>query len=234
MTRPKPSVPLDPDTGQPLVDLPPIVPVEGLEAAYLSYAPNDGVILAPSELCLLKPGTEAQIGLNALAWVDDLSDPMIDDRGDRIVFYQAVGDLSRAVPGHGWWQAGAPVFGLLPSDGRPRRPMDVNYRYDERVVEIRVDDPEPRFQLPGYSLERGATYTAQVVFRDTSGFFPMDRVQAQATDGLVLSGVSAYFLPGNTAVVATFTIAKNSGSGFLHVLGVSPVAFDRYAKVQVT
>jgi len=234
VTTPVPSVPIDPDNGQPLVDLPPIVPLEGLEAAYLSYAPNDGVILAPSELCLLKPGEEVQVGSNALAWVDDLADQMVDDQGNQIVFYQAIGDLARVVPGHGWWQAGTPVFGLLPSNGRPSRPMDVNYRYNERVVEIRVDDPEPRFQLPGYSLQRGATYGVQVMFRGASGFFAMDRVQAAATDGLLLSNISAYFLPGNTAVLATFTVAKNSGSGFLHVLGVSPVVFDRYATVLVT
>jgi hypothetical protein len=213
-----PSVPIDPDNGQPLVDPPPIVPVEDLEAAYLSYAPNDAIVLAPSELCLLRPGEEAQV----------------DDQGNQIVFYQAVGDRSRVVPGHGWWQVGRPVFGLLPSNGRPSRPWDTAYRYEERVVEVRVDDPEPRFQLPGYALRRGATYGVQVMFRGASGFFAMDRVQAQAAGGLVLSDISAYFLPGNTAVVATFTIAKTSGSGFLHVLGVSPVAFDRYAKVQVT
>jgi hypothetical protein len=229
-----PSVPIDPDNGQPLVDLPPIVPVEDLEAAYLSYAPNDAIVLAPSELCLLRPGEEAQTGSNSLAWVDDLADAMVDDQGNQIVFYQAVGDRSRVVPGHGWWQVGRPVFGLLPSNGRPSRPWDTTYRYEERVVEVRVDDPEPRFQLPGYALRRGATYGVQVMFRGASGFFAMDRVQAQAAGGLVLSDISAYFLPGNTAVVATFTIAKTSGSGFLHVLGVSPVAFDRYAKVQVT
>jgi hypothetical protein len=88
--------------------------------------------------------------------------------------------------------------------------------------------------LPGYTLARGGTYSVQVMFRDAGGFFAMDRVVAAVTDGLLLSSVSAYFLPGNTGVVATFTISKTSGSGMLHVLGVSPLVFDRYAKVQVT
>jgi hypothetical protein len=228
------SVPVDPDNGQPLVDLPPIVPLEAFEAAYLAYAPNDGIVLAPAELCLLKPGDEIEVGTNSLAFVDDVGNGIVDESGTQIVFYQATGDVSRFVPGVGWWQAGKPVFGLLPSNRRPRRPMDTDYRYDERVVEVRVDDPEPRFRLPGYVLVRGGTYSVQVMFRDASGFFAMDRVVAAVTDGLLLSDVSAYFLPGNTGVVATFTISKTSGSGMLHVLGVSPLVFDRYAKVQVT
>jgi hypothetical protein len=228
------SVPVDPDNGQPLVDLPPIVPLEDFEAAYLAYAPNDGIVLAPSELCLLRPGDEIEVGTNSLAWVDDVSNGVVDENGNQIVFYQAAGDISRFVPGIGWWQAGKPVFGLLPSNRRPWRPMDTDYRYDERVVEVRVDDPEPRFRLPGYTLARGGTYSVQVMFRDAGGFFAMDRVVAAVTDGLLLSSVSAYFLPGNTGVVATFTISKTSGSGMLHVLGVSPLVFDRYAKVQVT
>jgi hypothetical protein len=110
-------VPVDPDTGQPLVDQPPIVPVEGLEAAYLSYAPNDGILLAPGELCLLKPGEEVQTGSNSLAFVDDVGRSVLDALGNQIVFFQSIGDLSRFVPGHGWWQAGTPVFGLLPRAG---------------------------------------------------------------------------------------------------------------------
>jgi hypothetical protein len=166
--------------------------------------------------------------------VDDVGRSVLDESGNQIVFYQSIGDLSRFVPGHGWWQAGTPVFGLLPSNRRPLRTMDVTYPYNERVVEIRVDDPEPRLRIPGYSLERGGTYSVQVSFRDANGYFTMDRVQAWASDGLLISNLAAYFLPGNTAAVASFTVDKASGSGTLSVVGVSPVAFTRYAKVQVT
>jgi hypothetical protein len=214
---PLPSVPIDPDNGQPLVDLPPIVPQELNETAYMAYAPNDPVILAPEELCILRP----------------FGEQLVDASGNLIVFFQSTLDTNRNVPGRNWWEAGVPSFGLLPAHRRPDRTQDTAYRYNERVVSIRIDDPEPTSQLPGYTLRRGDTYSVQLAFRGGEGPFAMDRVQAHVDGQLVLEDIQAVFYPDNTMVLATFTVAKSSGPGLFRIEGVQPVAFTRVAKVQV-
>jgi hypothetical protein len=202
------------------------VPVEGLEAAYLSYAPNDGIVLAPGELCLLKPGEEVQTGSNSLAFVDDVGRSVLDESGNQIVFFQSIGDLSRFVPGHGWWQAGTPVFGLLPSNRRPLRTMDVTYPYDERVVEIRVDDPEPRLRIPGYSLERGAHVQRPGVVPRRQRLLrhgPRAGVGERRAPPLEPRGLLPARQHGGRGHVHR---RQDERVRYANVLGVSPVAFD--------
>lgn len=207
---------------------------EAEQPGYWVYDTNDAILADSATLILLRPGRESGPDNDErYNLVTDLGDRIVTHAGDSIVVVQSDQDPSRQVLGRDYFSAGRPWFGRLADNDRPLDPNDRAYLYVERVMVVRVDDPEPRLLLPSIRVGQGAQRLLRVTFVDKSGPSRQRKVALYVDEALRLA-VGAYALPGGTGILLDLTVAGDSGSGTLYVEGVAPAVFRRHVRVEVT